>query len=89
MKAVLFRDLVQEQWASIEVYADRLINGLQRLDAPDWSFVSAWKELMTGVASPACLRIASLKVRDSPSCISLVRVRTPHSAGVRNLRRVV
>ncbi len=41
MNVVLFRDLVQERWASIEVYADRLISGLQQLNVPDWLFISA------------------------------------------------
>lgn len=38
MNVVLFYDLVQEHWPSIEVYADRLIGGLQRLQEPGWTF---------------------------------------------------
>ncbi len=34
----LFRDLAQEHWASIEVYADRLADGLRRLHVPGWIF---------------------------------------------------
>ncbi|MDW8325915.1 MAG: glycosyltransferase family 1 protein [Anaerolineales bacterium] len=32
----LFRDLPQERWPSIEVYADRLISGLQRMASVEW-----------------------------------------------------
>jgi glycosyltransferase involved in cell wall biosynthesis len=39
MRVTLFRDLAQERWASIDVYADRLANGLSRLAPPDWTFV--------------------------------------------------
>ncbi len=38
MNVVLFRDLLQEQWASIEVYAERLVNGLRRLGVQGWTF---------------------------------------------------
>jgi glycosyltransferase involved in cell wall biosynthesis len=38
MRVCLFRDLRQEKWTSIEVYADRLFDGLQRINAPGWSF---------------------------------------------------
>ena len=43
---------------------------------------------MTEVAWPAWRRIASLRVRLSPSCINRSRVRMPHSGGVRTLLRV-
>ncbi len=37
-KVMLFRDLVQEGWPSIEVYADRLYEGLDRLGGAAWEF---------------------------------------------------
>lgn len=40
VKVTLFRDLVQEKWPSIEVYAEHLISGLRRLDAQGWTFTT-------------------------------------------------
>jgi glycosyltransferase involved in cell wall biosynthesis len=56
MQVVLFRDLKQEHWASIEVYADRLGQGLRKLNIPGWSFHSAYP---AGVSLPG-LAIPSL-----------------------------
>jgi glycosyltransferase involved in cell wall biosynthesis len=58
MRASLFRVLAQEHWASIDVYADRLIDGLRRLSPPDWSFDS----LRPGGISAQRLRALALYV---------------------------
>ncbi|MBI5877734.1 MAG: glycosyltransferase family 4 protein [Chloroflexi bacterium] len=40
MNVTLFRDLAQERWASIDVYGDRLADGLRKLSAPGWDYRS-------------------------------------------------
>ncbi len=38
MNVTLFRDLAQERWTSMDVYADGLISGLQGTAPSDWNF---------------------------------------------------
>jgi glycosyltransferase involved in cell wall biosynthesis len=54
MNVVLFRDLPSEGWPSMEVYAERLANGLRQLRQPD---LSVTEFVMRGWQLPFNLRI--------------------------------